>query len=69
MNDKPDYYAPFINGLLGLIDEAELLGLDEDGIVQLREALECFESDYRIRKHDEREAAEREAAVRSSSKS
>ena len=62
--DEPDYYMMFLNGLAGLIDDAEMCGYDADGIAQLREASEFFWSDYRILQHVRREAAEREAAAR-----
>jgi len=64
MQHPVDYYATFLNGLAGLIDDAQMSGWDEDGIIHLREAEEYFQSDYRIRRLAEQEAAEREAAVR-----
>lgn len=64
MNQSPDYYEIFLNGLSGLIDDAEISGWDEDGITHLREADGYFRSDYRIRKLAAQEAAEREAAAR-----
>jgi hypothetical protein len=64
MSSEPDYYASFLNGLAGLIDDAELSGWDENGIAHLREADEFFRSDYRIRQHEKREADQREADVR-----
>ena len=62
--DEPDYYMMFLNGLAGMIDEAELAGYDADGIAQLQEASEFFWSDYRILQHARAEAAAREAAER-----
>jgi len=64
MSDTPDYYAIFLNAISGLIDDAEMLGWDEDGIAQLREANEFFRSDYRIRRQAEQDAADREADLR-----
>ncbi|HET6526572.1 hypothetical protein [Sphingopyxis sp.] len=64
MSELPDYYAIFLNGLAGLIDDAEMSGWDEDGIAHLREADEYFRSDYRIRQQAQQEAAEREATLR-----
>lgn len=58
-------YAAFLNGILGMIDDAELAGFDQDGIAQLREAYEFFSSDFRIRQHSEDEAQIKEAEVRS----
>ncbi len=66
MSKQPDYYAMFLNALAGLIDDAEMSGWDEDGLTHLREAQEFFRSDYRIRAHAAREAAEREAEARKS---
>ena len=48
MNDKPDYYRMFCNGLLGMIDDAETCGYDSDGLKHLREASEYFESHWRM---------------------
>ena len=64
MQQPVDYYEIFLNGLVGLIDDAEMSGWDEDGIIHLREAEQYFRSDYRIRRLAAQEAAEREAAVR-----
>ena len=48
--DDYDYYVGFLNGLAGLIDDAEMCGYDADGIAQLREASEFFWSEYRTRR-------------------
>jgi nitroreductase len=56
---EPDYYAGFLNGILGMIDAAQMAGYDADGIAQLREASEFFESDYRILQHIRAEQAAR----------
>jgi hypothetical protein len=42
MASESDYYAMFLNGLAGLIDDAEMSGYDPDGIAHLREANEFF---------------------------
>jgi nitroreductase len=61
---EPDYYRGFLNGILGMIDVAQMAGYDADGIAQLREASEFFESDYRILQHVRAENAAREAQER-----
>jgi hypothetical protein len=61
MASESDYYAMFLNGLAGLIDDAEMSGYDPDGIAHLREANEFFRSDYRVRQHAKAQDAARDA--------
>lgn len=59
MSSNLDDYAAFLNGLSGLIDEAESLGWDESGVRSLQEAQRHFRADFR-----ELEALTRAAALR-----